>query len=172
MAAGSFPQALKFVLVDEGGNDDDPADHGGRTSRGITQREYDAWNRLHNSPSGDVWRASDETIAAIYHQQYWLPYSDGMQPGLDYLFFDMNVNAGLGGATRQWQRALGVSVDGHFGVVTAAATKDINGVPEFIEKVSDVRRAFYRGLHQQRFLRGWLNRVQHAHDNALKFVEA
>ncbi len=43
----NFAASLAFVLQDEGGNDDDPDDHGGRTSRGITQRVWDAWLQLH-----------------------------------------------------------------------------------------------------------------------------
>jgi len=35
MAAASFSRALALVLIDEGGLDDDPHDHGGRTAHGI-----------------------------------------------------------------------------------------------------------------------------------------
>ena len=43
MAADNFARALRLVLVDEGGLDDDPHDHGGRTAHGIIQREYDGF---------------------------------------------------------------------------------------------------------------------------------
>lgn len=87
MAASNFAPSLRAVLQDEGGNDDDPADHGGRTSRGITQREYDAWRSLNGNPSIDVWKASDAEISTIYHDEYWEPFCDGFPIGPDYLYF-------------------------------------------------------------------------------------
>jgi len=39
----NFAKALAWLRTSEGGNDDDPDDSGGRTSRGITQREYNAY---------------------------------------------------------------------------------------------------------------------------------
>src|SRR5690348_13605429 len=88
----NFPKSLAFVLKNEGGNDDDPADHGGRTSRGITQREYDAWRTEHSLPTQDVWVAPQSDIDAIYHDEYWEPLCDDFPSGIDYLYFDMAVN--------------------------------------------------------------------------------
>jgi lysozyme family protein len=116
--ADNFDTSLRLVLADEGGNSDDPNDHGGRTSRGITQREYDHWCGLNNKQGGDVWNASDEDIAAIYKDQYWNPYCSDLPTGLDYLFFDISVNCGRTQAVRQFQRGLGVNVDGMMGIVT------------------------------------------------------
>ncbi len=50
MVADTFPHALRLVLIDEGGLDDDPHDHGGRTAYGIIQREYDGYRARHNRP--------------------------------------------------------------------------------------------------------------------------
>ena len=94
----NFKASLDLVLKSEGGNDDDPQDHGGRTSRGITQREYDAWRREKGMLTQDVWKAPDSDIAMIYHDEYWRPWCDGMPMGVDYLFFDMSVNGGPGRA--------------------------------------------------------------------------
>lgn len=174
----NFDQSLKYVLIDEGGNDDDPADSGGRTSRGITQREYDAWCVLHHSPTGDVWRATADTIRAIYQQQYWLPYCDPLPDGLDYEFFDMAVNMGMHEAIVILQRTLGnIAIDGHFGLCTAAAVKSIPNMHEFIAKLSGVRRQFYLTLVQEhpkdvKFERGWLNRVNHAELNEVRIASA
>src|SRR5216110_2211633 len=94
MVAINWPKSYAAVRKSEGGNDDDPADHGGRTSRGIIQREYDAWRRLKSLPVRDVWKASEAEIEAIYHEEYWNPYCDLLPVGADYLLFNMNVNAG------------------------------------------------------------------------------
>lgn len=167
----NFDTALKYVLIDEGGNDDDPNDHGGRTSRGITQKNYDAWCSLNNKVPGDVWEASDADISSVYRDQYWLPYCDKLPAGLDYLFFDISVNAGRTQAVRQFQKALGVNVDGMFGQVTLAAITNADPA-DLIQKVSDVRREFYRSLKQfSLYGKGWLNRVQHAETNALNMAK-
>ena len=170
----SFAAALKFVLQDEGGNVDDPADSGGRTSRGITQREYNAWCFLHQSPGGDVWQASDATIQAIYLQQYWFPHCDALPKGTDYLYFDMAVNMGPSQATRLLQHGLGVGVDGAFGMVTMAAAQQAN-VKDLIEKVSQAKVTFYKAIEQEhpqdvKFDRGWMNRVANVKIRALGMV--
>lgn len=170
----NFEPSLKWVLQSEGGNDDDPADRGGRTSRGITQREYDAWCHLHKSPSGDVWKATKETIDAIYFQQYWVPNCDPLPLGVDYAYFDMNVNHGSSRATKILQQALDVPVDGHFGVVTMAAARDAN--PKvLIEAITEKRIAFYKAIEahnpsQKRFDRGWMNRAKAVRTQALAML--
>lgn len=165
----NFKASLAAVLKSEGGNDDDPADHGGRTSRGITQREYDAWCREHNWPLGDVWRATDEAVAAIYHDEYWNPYCDSMPIGLDYLYFDMAVNAGPHRAAVLLQRALGVTADGRIGPITRQALR-ISDARGLIEKYSIAKENFYRSLHQPKFLKGWLSRVRSVRATALAMV--
>lgn len=170
MVASNFQASLAAVLKSEGGNDDDPADHGGRTSRGITQREYDAWRTEHALPKLDVWQAPTQDITDIYHDEYWEPYCDSFPVGLDYLYFDMAVNAGPFRAAVLLQRALGVPADGRIGPVTRAAVAKAD--PQtLISAYSDAKATFYRGLHQPKFLKGWLNRtVEVAHTAATMVV--
>jgi lysozyme family protein len=160
MTAENFQPSLVALLKDEGFNDDDPQDHGGRTSRGITQREYDAFRIVSHAPPGDVWNATTEEITAIYHDYYWEPWCDKFPVGLDYLFFDMAVNAGPHRATLLLQRVLGVEQDGHIGPITLS--KLVGGdAGSLVARYSDAKRSFYRSLNQPRFIRGWLNRVNH-----------
>jgi lysozyme family protein len=173
MSTSNFNTSLKYVLVDEGGNDDDPQDHGGRTSRGITQREYDSWCTLTKRAGGDVWKAKDKDIAQIYHDQYWDPYCDDLPDGLDYVFFDTCVNAGRQRAVKTFQKALGVSPDGMMGQVTFAAIKSTTDLPSLIKEVCDVRRDFYRNLAQYpRYGKGWLARVNHCESGALALTQS
>jgi len=168
----NFPAALKLVLQDEGGNDDDPADHGGRTSRGITQREYDAWRQLHGhggEPAADVWAASQDEITAIYHDEYWEPYCDSFPVGVDYLYFDMAVNAGPHRAAVLLQRALGVADDGRIGPITKLSASKADP-KQLITNYTNSKRAFYISLHQPKFSKGWLNRCDHVQKSAMAML--
>lgn len=169
MTAANFQKSLAMVLKSEGGNDDDPSDHGGRTSRGITQKEYNAWLSEHGLGIKDVWTASDADVASIYHDEYWEPYCDAFPTGLDYLYFDMAVNAGPFRATIMLQRALGVTADGRIGPITRQAVKTADP-RTLIATYSAAKRAFYLALHQPRFTRGWLNRTAEVEQIAVSML--
>lgn len=170
MAESSFKRALAWVRVSEGGNDDDPLDRGGRTSRGITQREYDAYCRMAGIPQGDVWKAPDGVVDDIYHRAYWLPYGPTLPPGPDYVFFDINVNSGLHEAVVLLQRALGVKTDGRIGVITSEALSAAKPA-QLIDALCDARHKMYKAIEAAhptdvKFDRGWMNRVEFARKNA------
>lgn len=166
MTAANFPLSLLLLLKSEGGNDDDPADSGGRTSRGVTQREYDAYRTREELPLGDVWHATDSEVKQIYHDSYWSPRSDWLPVGLDYLYFDMSVLQGQYKATQILQRALDVPDDGHIGIVTRTALAN-SDIIELIHKVAAKRRRFFQSLRQPRFIRGWLNRADRVEKEAI-----
>jgi lysozyme family protein len=174
MVADTFPHALRLVLVDEGGLDDDPHDHGGRTAHGIIQREYDGFRARHGLARQDVWRITPAEYTEIYHDRYWMPWCDRLPAGMDYAFFDACVNAGPAQAARTLQRALSLRADGNMGDVTLAtvqehAETDPEGV---IHAFCEKRRAFYRALAQfPRYGRGWLARVDHV-EKAAKAMAA
>jgi lysozyme family protein len=166
----TWPQAYQWVRVSEGGNDDDPEDPGGRTSRGIIQREYDAWREMHGEAPKDVWTASEAEIQEIYHTQYWVPYGDLMPRGPDYQFFDMNVNHGLGNAVKILQRALGVIDDGHIGLVTMTALRKADP-KTLVPLITRERAVFYRSLGKfWRFGKGWIARDLQVEKNALQLL--
>lgn len=169
MAASNFQASLKLVLQSEGGNDDDPADHGGRTSRGITQREYDAWRQEKGQAALDVWVAPQNDINTIYHDEYWEPYCDDMPIGIDYIYFNNAVLDGPHRSAVLLQRALGVIDDGRIGPVTRLAVKTANPAATIV-KLSAASEAFYRSLHQPKYLKGWLNRVASVNKNALSMT--
>jgi len=171
MVASNFTKSLNFVLQSEGGNDDDPADHGGRTSRGITQREYDAWRRENHKTTLDVWKATQADIVAIYHDEYWGAICDSLPDGVDYIVFNNNVLDGPQRSAILLQRALGVTDDGRIGPVTREAIRHASAA-ELINKLSIASAAFYRSLHQPKFLNGWLNRVAFVQKNAVAMTGA
>lgn len=171
MTAANFQKCLQLVLVSEGGNVDDPDDPGGRTSRGITQREYDAFRRTNPGLPSDVFAAPQSAITDIYDMSYWKPFCPQFPDGVDYVFFDVSVLSGPGRAAKWLQKAVGVDADGHIGVITltalnAAAPKDV------IAKISGFRTDNYNELVAEnpklkKFLKGWLARVNRVQTDAL-----
>lgn len=169
MVASNFQASLSLVLQSEGGNDDDPNDAGGRTSRGVTQTEYDAWRTEKGLPIIDVWTAPQSDIVTIYHDEYWEPYCDLMPLGIDYIYFN---NAVLDGPYRSMvllQTAVGVAADGRCGPITRQAIAAAPPAATIIQ-LSAASTAFYQSLHQPIFLKGWLNRVAFVQQNALAMI--
>lgn len=166
----NFKQSLFYVRQDEGGNDDDPSDHGGRTSRGITQREYDAWCKEKGYPQLDVWKAPDAHVDTIYYEEYWLPLCPSLPTGVDYLFFSMCVNGGRHKADLLLQRSVGAIADGRIGPVTRAAIKNTDPV-SLVARFAAAERAFYISLHQPKYTKGWLNRVVADKAHALHMMQ-
>lgn len=170
---GDFPACLAIIRKEEGGNDDDPHDHGGRTSRGITQREWDAYRATRPNLPADVWQAPNADIDAIYHDQYWAPYCDALPAGIDLVFFNTAVNSGRQQAVKELQRALGVEADGMLGMVTRQAVASYADIPGLIRKACALRRAYYRALAQfPRYGRGWLARTDRVEQSALLLASA
>jgi uncharacterized protein (TIGR02594 family) len=161
MAASSYDAALARLLVHEGGNDDDPRDPGGRTSRGILQREWDAWRGSHPGLPADVWRAPQDQVEAIYRQNYWNPLRcDDLPAGVDYAVFDYGVNSGIGRAAKVLQRLVATAVDGEVGPDTITAAKRANAAA-LIAAICDERLAFLQGLRTwPTFGKGWDRRVR------------
>jgi lysozyme family protein len=171
----NFPACLAEILRQEGGNDDDPHDPGGRTSRGITQREWDAYCKSTRQNQSDVWRAPASAVEDIYRTSYWDPYCGLLPVGLDLLFFDMSVNQGLHEAVILSQRGLGVTADGHIGPVTKQAVQALETLQarrEVIMRVTAARVKFYKSLRTWKYFgRGWMNRVNEIEGMALNMVK-
>jgi uncharacterized protein (TIGR02594 family) len=168
MAASSYGEALARLLVHEGGNDDDPRDPGGRTSRGILQREWDVWRRSRPGLPADVWRAPQDQVEAIYRQKYWDALRcDDLPAGIDYAVFDYGVNSGIGRAAKVLQRLVATVVDGEVGPATIAAAKRASA-PQLIDAICDERLAFLQGLRTwPTFGKGWGRRVREVRTAAL-----
>jgi lysozyme family protein len=166
----NWPSSLALILQEEGGNDDNPNDPGGRTSRGITQREYDAYRKAKGEPSQDVWTASDPEVDDIYRMSYWAPYCPSFPSGIDLFYFNMAVNAGPGEATKLLQRAVGVTADGRIGPVTIGAVSESNPI-RTVSAFADECRAFYQSLPTFKYFgKGWLSRTATVEAAALKLA--
>ncbi|MFD1476467.1 glycoside hydrolase family 108 protein, partial [Ancylobacter polymorphus] len=160
MTASGFDGALKRVLVHEDGYADHPADPGGATMQGITQRVYDGWRRRHGQPARPVRRIAPDEMAAIYRRQYWdAVRADDLPAGLDYALFDAAVNSGPAQAAKWLQRTLGVTADGQVGEATLVAL-DGRAPAQLIDALCDRRLAMLRSLRTfPTFGAGWTRRV-------------
>ena len=77
--------------------------------------------------------------------------------GLDLEVFDFGVNAGPGEAVKALQKVVGVTADGSIGPITLAACQF--KPRDLISQYSAARLAFYKGLNNPEFERGWTTRV-------------
>lgn len=161
MTAEQFDDALKRVLVHEGGYVNHPADPGGATNKGVTQRVYDGWRRRQKKPPISVRDISDAEVAAIYRFQYWDEIrADAMPPGVDYVVFDGAVNSGPSQAVKWLQRALGVVADGIVGAATLDALDRHRDPDVLIADMLSRRLAMLKSLRTwSTFGKGWSRRL-------------
>ena len=170
MPTATFMKALPFVLRWEGGYVNHPADPGGATNKGVTQKVYSDWLRRHGRADADVRNLSDADMAAIYEDGYWTPaHCQELPSPLDQVQFDTAVNMGVGRAVRFLQEAVGAAVDGGFGSGTRQCVEQADSAAA-LGRYLDIRERFYRNLVDDKpdlgvFLKGWLNRL-----NALRSV--
>lgn len=162
LAVSNFDKCLALTLKEEGGNDDDPRDPGGRTSRGITAERWNEWRQTHPGLPADVWDAPQAEVVAIYREKYWDVMScDDLPSGVDLAVFDFGVNSGPARSARYLQNIVIPSeVDGEIGPNTIAATAQAD--PRTVAaQICDDRLAFLQGLGTwPTFGNGWSARVR------------
>lgn len=166
-----FSACIPFIYIEEGGNSNDPHDPGGKTHKGIIQREYDAFRRLKKLPAQNVFDASDDEINEIYWRQYWNPICPLLKPGVDLCQLNFSVNAGVTECIKIMQRALRVRDDGHWGVVTQSAENDCDPF-KLIYAFTLKEEAFYRSLRTFRYFgKDWIGRSERCETLAEQMAE-
>ena len=132
--------------------------------KGVTQRVYDAWRARQGKPAGaDVANITDAEVSTIYSDEYWNnALCNVLQSHIDLVQFDTAVNMGPVRAVKMLQQAVGVDVDGDFGQETQKACDACNP-PDTVARYCSIRESLYRHFAQapgqDRFLAGWLNRL-------------
>lgn len=149
----SFDQAFSLTVSPavEGGYVNNPADPGGATKYGISQRSY---------PSIDIASLTLDQARAIYQRDYWdACRCDALTPAVAGLLFDAAVNQGAGWAVRALQSALGVATDGAIGPKTLAAAEAAD--PATLHAtIGWLRESRYRQLADfSTFGHGWIVRL-------------
>ena len=176
----NYSQSLAFLLQSEGGFGDRPADPGnhlpdgrrGCTNLGVTQSAWEdyAGRRVSTQEMRILTR---ETVAPFYKNRYWDHcLCDSLPIGVDYLVFDLAVNAGVRRASKMLQECVGAYVDGVIGPETLRKVADAD--PRVLIKAfSDAKEAFYRSLPTfPTFGEGWLIRVETAEARANRMLVA
>ncbi len=161
MTAANFPACFAETETWEGWHkfSDNQHDPGGATWCGLTQRAYNTYRIQKNQSVQFVRDASDDEIQAIFHDEYFIPVrGDDLWVGLDLMVFDISINMGPVQAIKILQRALGVMVDGWFGLETLAAQK-VGDRAALLYRVHLGRLGFWRRLATWVYFgKGWTNR--------------
>ena len=169
MVAITYPEAIRRVLLSEGGYVNHPSDPGGPTNFGITLAVYKA-NGHPDATAADVKAMPIEEAKRIYKLRYANPCGYDMEPaGLDYTIFDYAVNSGVGRANKVLRRVCALPDNSDFGAVVAALSKrDPKAV---IGAVNAERLKFLQSLSTwPTFGKGWGTRVQAVNAAALKMA--
>ena len=160
----NFKQAFELVLTFEGGDKitDDPADPGGLTKWGISQRAY---------PDLDIRNLSRDEAEAIYRRDYWQPLGcDDYEYSKALMLFDCAVNQGVPTAARIAQVTVNVVADGIIGPKSRAAIMEIES-GHFVSRYCVLRLDRYRQTKGvDRFFKGWTRRVLKIHILGMSFA--
>lgn len=151
----NFDTAFHELLGHEGGFVDHPADPGGATCWGVTERVARA-----NGYTGPMKSLPVEVAKAIYKRDYWdAVRADEVPEAIRYSLFDGAVNSGTKQSVKWLQRALGVTDDGALGPQTMAAAKAADGL-ELKGKMLAARLRFMTDLPTwPSFGKGWARRI-------------
>ena len=160
MSAANFEEALRRLLMHEGGYTNHPSDPGGPTNFGITIADYRKYVKA-DATAADVRSMQLSEAKAIYRARYWdAQRCDELPAGIDYAVFDYGVNSGIGRSGKVLRRLLGLPDATHLvtgEVVRAAGQRD---PAELVVAICDERLAFLKRLKTWPvFGAGWGRRV-------------
>lgn len=166
----NFEQALKELLVHEGGYVNHPSDPGGMTNLGVTARVWQEWVG-HEVDEKQMRALTPEMVAPLYKRKYWdACHADEFVSGLDYAVFDVAVNSGPGRAIKFLQSCVGATPDGGYGSITSALVKksqEEDGA-RLISLYCSKRLEFLESLPTfATFGKGWSRRVAEVKEKSL-----
>jgi lysozyme family protein len=159
---GDFHRCIELVLAEEGGLSDHPADPGGLTKYGISQRAY---------PQLNIAALTLDDAKALYRRDYWqVLHGDQLPSGLDLLVLDCAINQGLVTAIKLLQRALQIHDDGICGPITL--NHSIVSMPDVMDAFAAERALRYElNPNEATFGRGWYRRLLRMNRHAWAMLE-
>lgn len=176
MKSANFQIALRYLLANEGGFVNHPADRGGATNMGITQHTLSDW-RSKLATVEDIKALTVDEASDIYFSRYWLVAGCGSIDSLPIAIslFDTAVISGAHTATLYCQIAINkilnatgikplVTEDGRAGPTTISALNRITD-HVFILTYHDLLISRFNRIvdehpTQNVFLSGWTNRAK------------
>lgn len=182
-----FNECLQLTLEFEGGYSNDPNDAGGATNLGITQTTLTSAYNDGIVSHNDITKITTAEAALIYQINYWNKCScDSLPKPVDFLVFDMAVNAGTATASKALQNVLNrysnnqISEDGVIGPKTLASLEELLSVHStssvlkdtwLLRSISDSLLQYFethyvticagkteQQIKNRTFLLGWMNR--------------
>jgi len=180
-----FDDAFKIVLGFEGGYVNDKDDKGGETNYGITASTLNSAKTKGWIPFNiTIQNIKLDHAKTIYKKGYWdAVQADSLPHPLDLIIFDSAVNHGPNAAVKLLQKSLNtllpyteLKVDGIIGPLTLRAVRDYEGFQDapgshnksnirylcidvLINRIELYLSIVLNNKSQEKFLKGWLNRV-------------
>ena len=172
MAASTYDEALRRLLLHEGGYCNHPQDPGGPTNFGITIADYRKYIKP-GAGADDVRAMRLEEAKAIYRSKYWRALRcDELPAGVDDTVFDYGVNSGVGRSGKVLRRGLGMPDDTWTvtdEVLREVARRDPKAV---IAAINYERLRFLESLPTwQVFGTGWSQRVSDIRNFSLHLAD-
>jgi lysozyme family protein len=160
MAASSYDESLRRLLVHEGGYTNHPSDPGGPTNFGITIYDY----RIYVKPDAtavDVRAMKLDDAKRIYRAKYWdAQRCDELPAGVDYAVFDYGVNSGIGRSGKVLRRCLKLPDNSSAVTDAVIAAANAANAKALIAAICDERLRFLQSLKTWNvFGAGWGRRV-------------
>jgi lysozyme family protein len=172
MAASSYDQSLRRLLIHEGGYTNDAADPGGPTKFGITIHDYRKYVKP-NATAADVRAMKVDEAKSIYRTKYWdAQRCDELPAGVDYAVFDYGVNSGIGRSGKVLRRML--KLPDKSSAVTDAVIAGAKAVDAkaLVAAICDERLRFLQCLRTWPvFGKGWGRRVAEVKATALAMAK-
>lgn len=162
----AFDRAFTDLMQHEGGAKftDHPADRGGPTKYGISQRAY---------PDVNIGELTEEQAKAIYRRDFWDRLQcDLLPPQIAIKLFNVAVNMGIRPAAKLLQEALNflrteqLAVDGVLGPVTRTVILAYPNAEAIVAAICGFQFQHYRMLiglkaSQKVFVGGWTMRAMY-----------
>jgi len=180
-----FDECVNVVIGFEGGYVNDKDDKGGETNYGITASTLESAKAKGWVPSNiTIKNIKLDHAKTIYKKGYWdAVQADSLPHPLDLIMFDSAVNHGPNAAVKLLQKSLNallryteLKIDGIIGPLTLRAVNDYIGlgstpgtppdsnirylcIDVLLNRVELYSSIVNSNRSQEKFLRGWLNRV-------------
>jgi lysozyme family protein len=172
MAKSTYDEALRRLLVHEGGYTNHPSDPGGPTNFGITIHDYRKYVKP-NATAADVRAMKLDEAKGIYRTKYWDALRcDELPAGVDCSVFDYGVNSGIGRSGRVLRRVVGLPDTTHVVTDDILQAVDRRNPKALATAINDERLRFLKSLKTWPvFGAGWGRRVAEVRTFSLQLTE-